>query len=141
MHLILIFTYFSQTGEHQATNVRASCQTGPYFVVNPQPQPRIRFRFNCDKNIRGSKILGLNSENIALNLYIGYSEELSSYYILKKEKGEFFAYLTQNNNCITKLKLVAVITNIILETKKQELVIKFSHLSNYVVPIATSVSL
>ena len=39
-------------------------------------------------------------------------------YILKKEKGEFFAYLTQKNNCITKLKLVAVITNIILETKK-----------------------
>lgn len=60
----------------------------------------------------------LNNENIALNLYIGYSEELSNYYILKKEKGEFFAYLTQNNNCITKLKLVAVITNIILETKK-----------------------
>ncbi len=62
----------------------------------------------------------LNNENKKLNLFIGYSKQNNSYYILKKENPGFFAYLGENNNSkfILELELIAVIINIILETKK-----------------------
>ncbi|WP_236870608.1 hypothetical protein [Candidatus Bandiella numerosa] len=62
----------------------------------------------------------LNNENKKLNLFIGYSKQNNSYCILKKESTGFFAYLEENNNSnfILELELIAVITNIILETKK-----------------------
>ena len=62
----------------------------------------------------------LNNENKMLNLFIGYSKQNNSYYILKKEKAEFFAYLEENNSSdfILELELIAAIISIILEAKK-----------------------